>query len=437
MIIEVHKFGGSVLALEAGFRNMCEFIEKSEHKSVVIISAIGQTSSKLRTAIHEAENNNINSAENILNDIFDKHIYLAEKVLTSNNYVGFLHDIGYIRTNAAQIIKSVAITRETTGKTYDKFLSFGEDLAIHLAKSYFFDDGSVDFVDARIIIRTNNDYMNAVPDISISYKLINQYLQNALTHKNTIFVQGFVGSDSLGNTTTMGFESSNLTATMIADCLNAKQVTIWSDVDGIFATDPKDFPNNKLVSSIDYSSALSAGLSGLKLIYPEMVQIARNNNTIIKYRNGINFSEKYTVISEDNHLKSSLFIVKEILQSDSLLFDSQINESNNSPEHFNNHFKTIRVLSQEEGSMYVFYKDKELINRFEDELKSSHRILTEIAVINPNKSDILTIISKYFKNEINSGDIVILSGFSDNFMAIIIKENKQSKLTGDIINKLL
>lgn len=436
-MIEVHKFGGSVLALEEGFRNMCEYIEKSKHKSVVIISAIGHTSSKLRTAMHEAESSDVNTADNILNDIFNNHIYLAEKVLSLNNYVIFQNNIKNIHQNATQIITSVSITNEATGKTYDRFLALGEDLAMLLVKSYFLDDESVEFVDARNIITTNNVHKNAVPNINESYKLINQYILNVFNLKTTIFVQGFVGSDSLGNTTTMGFESSNLTATMIADSLNAKQVTIWSDVDGIFATDPKDFPNNKLVTFVDYVTALSAGLSGLKLIYPEMVQIARNNNTIIKYRNGINISNKYTVISADNHNKQSLFIVKEILQSDSLLFDSEMNESYFTPEHIINHLKSIRVLSHEKGNMYVFYDDKELINRFENEARNNCNICTEIDVINPNKSDILTIISKNFKNEINSGDIVILSGFSDNFMAIIIKGNKNSKLTGDIINRLL
>lgn len=319
MIFTVHKIGGSILANEQGFRILDNIYNDSTSKSAVIISAIGKTSANLESALYDAEQMKLDDAIDKIEIIIKHHLVLAKSLLEEVQFLTFENEISVIYQECTKILKSISITNEVSNKTYDRFLAIGEDLALLLVRSYFFDKDKVSVVDSRNMIITNSVNKKAsilFDETNIALKCQLSVLYNT---NNTIILQGFVGADLNGITTTMGFESSNLTATMLANFLDADELAVWTDVDGIYNADPKEFNDAKLIREIDYSTAYKAAIAGLKLIYPEMISIAEQKQIQIKYRNGLVIDENYTLITECHNCSATLIIKNEVASSNEII----------------------------------------------------------------------------------------------------------------------
>jgi aspartate kinase len=410
--ISVHKFGGAVLSSEIGFLNMCNYLATNLNKNVVIISAIGYTSSLLKKSILIAEGGKVQHSIEILNSIFEQHYNLAQKVLNDNSYVKFQNNVQNIYTNCSNIIKSVSITKEVTSKTLDRFVAYGEDLALRLVECYFDADNNTIILDSRKIIRTNSNFNNAEPNYELIEPIINTDISKIITNYKNVIFQGFVGEDEFGNTTTMGFESSNLTATIIAKYLAVKELTIWTNVDGIYESDPNINDEARLINHLNYNNARNASLAGLKLIYPEMISIAEEKGITIIYRNGIKLSGKYTIINYENDDNPTMYVLKKLKLSNS----KEINKDD------------LQFFSKELNNQYNFVKSN-------SEDKTNNYL--QIIVLNPVKNLILSeLINRYF-NQISQGKMVIYTGNSTNYFTIMLNEEIiNSDLVNSILNKL-
>lgn len=93
MKIAVHKFGGAVISEKIGFLNMCKFLNESEGKNLVVISALAFTSSKLKQCLLQAENSELAQAQKILNEIFYQHYELAKSILNEVKFNLFIQNI--------------------------------------------------------------------------------------------------------------------------------------------------------------------------------------------------------------------------------------------------------------------------------------------------------------------------------------------------------
>lgn len=196
----------------------------------------------------------------------------------------------------------------------------------------------------------------------------------------------------------MGFESSNLTATIFAKYLNINELTIWTNVDGIYDSDPFINKKAKLINHLSYENAYNAALAGLKLIYPEMIRIAESKNIKLTFRNGIELNNNLTIINSNEDNNPTLLIIKKL----------EINKNT----EINN--KNIYIIINELEEYYNFSKLNYSINSF------TH---LNLIVINPNKEYILSIILKDFSKEVIGGEIIIYSGLSKNYLSIITKKD--------------
>ncbi len=398
MKIAVHKFGGAVISEKIGFLNMCKFLNESEGKNLVVISALAFTSSKLKQCLLQAENSELAQAQKILNEIFYQHYELAKSILNEVKFNLFIQNIEEIYIKTQKIIKSISITQELTAKVFDRFIAFGEDLALELIKSYFDDKSNTKILDARNFIKTDSNFTDANPNYEIIESIINNDLSKKFDNYKNIIIQGFVGEDSNGHTTTMGFESSNLTATIFAKYLNINELTIWTNVDGIYDSDPFINKKAKLINHLSYENAYNAALAGLKLIYPEMIRIAESKNIKLTFRNGIELNNNLTIINSNEDNNPTLLIIKKL----------EINKNT----EINN--KNIYIIINELEEYYNFSKLNYSINSF------TH---LNLIVINPNKEYILSIILKDFSKEVIGGEIIIYSGLSKNYLSIITKKD--------------
>jgi len=295
MIRKLIKVGGSSILNKDNFNNLINLIKsKDNDNSIFVISAFGKTSQILKNIAFSAKNNNKMDIEKELNKLFDFFHSLIDIQINLSKYY----------ENLLRILIGINITRELTYKILDKILAYGELISTELIKKYILDD--ILIFDATDIIITDSNYGNANPIIDISREKFTKLMEENKAKK--YLTQGFVGKDINNNITTMGFESSNLTAVLFANFLELKEIFIYTNVNGIRNIDPNWSNNTKCIYSIDYDNAYNLSKLGLKLIYPKMIEIAKKNNIQILFKNFNNSNQEFTLINSNTELKDSILL---------------------------------------------------------------------------------------------------------------------------------
>ena len=152
---------------------------------------------------------------------------------------------------------------------YDQIVSNGELLSTIIIHNYLKNNGLKNcWLDSRICIKTDSYFRDSNLDwIETEKQIKKQVDTNSIT-----ITQGFIGSDSKNNTTTLGREGSDYTAAIFAYALDAKSVTIWKDVPGVLNRDPRIFDDFILLNKISYREAIELAFYGASVIHPKTLQ---------------------------------------------------------------------------------------------------------------------------------------------------------------------
>lgn len=292
-IIKIMKFGGAALTSQTAFENLFQIIKNSENdKLICVVSAFGKSTFQIKEASKYALKNELNTSNQIVNELFDFYYNILEsfKIKTSK--------IINCKIELLNLLKGISITNELTDKTLDTLLAYGELSAAiiigEIAEKY-----SLNFkvIDPGDIIITNEHYGHAEPDFSLSNKLISKTINNEFKKYDIIIIPGFIAKSKSKNRTTMGFESSNLTAVILAQSLNINEITFWTDVKGIHNADPKKFNNTITVEKISYEQAQILSDKGLKLLYYHMVTLAKARNIYLNYKSLLDINSETTIVN--------------------------------------------------------------------------------------------------------------------------------------------
>ena len=152
------------------------------------------------------------------------------------------------------------------------------------------------WVDARQLVRTDNQFQEGNLDWEKTEELIQSKLPPVFLKKDVLVTQGFVGQTPEGFTTTLGREGSDYSAAIFAYCLNAKKVTIWKDVPGMLNADPKYFEDTIKLDQISYKEAIELSYYGASVIHPKTIKPLQNKGIplfIKSFIKSILFSEGY------------------------------------------------------------------------------------------------------------------------------------------------
>lgn len=270
----VLKFGGAPLRSADGFRHMVNLL-KTADRSVVVISAIGSTTRDLRFCCDLAVHGSVTEAASALQQIIARHNKLAREVLEGAPSSGYVDKLHTAERELQRLLTSISITRQCTPRTLDRVLAYGEHLSLMLTMEVLA-GANIDAasISAQSWLVTTGDHGNARP-IEVKTRVhVERDLAPLLDDHAFVITEGFVGSTELGAPTTMGNESSNLTATLLASMLEATQVIIYTDVPGIRSADPKVCGETMLRGGFTFEQAKHASKHGLKLLYPTMIEPA-------------------------------------------------------------------------------------------------------------------------------------------------------------------
>lgn len=171
----------------------------------------------------------------------------------------------------------IAMTSPSTALS-DELVSHGELMSSLLFTEVLRErDVEASWFDARSVMRTNSNYGCAEPDVTTLAELAELHLRPRI-EQAIMITQGFIGRDESGHTTTLGRGGSDYTASLLGEALHAARVDIWTDVAGIYTTDPRIAPKAKRIDSISFSEASDMAAYGAKVLHPATLMPAMRKN---------------------------------------------------------------------------------------------------------------------------------------------------------------
>ncbi|MCS7094833.1 MAG: aspartate kinase [Thaumarchaeota archaeon] len=270
------------------------------HRLVVVCSAMGDTTDLLLEMLERASSGEINAAKALLEELRLSHLKAAEKAIEEtgvrNEVINFITDRV---AELEKLIGSVALLREATPRTKDLITSYGERLSTKIVwgalRSIGINSVYLEGHDAGIA--TDSNFGNASPLMDLTYDQVRKKVGGLISEGMVPVVTGFIAATPDGITTTLGRGGSDLTATVIAYCIGAKEVWLWTDVDGMMSADPKIVTNSKVLSRISYDEAVEMAYFGAKGLQIKTILPAREKGIHIRIKNTFNPNSEGTLIT--------------------------------------------------------------------------------------------------------------------------------------------
>ncbi len=324
--MRVFKFGGASVKDANGVRNVARVLQEVGYKDVfLVVSAMGKMTNAFEKLIQAYFYNTETFSVHV--DKIRAYHYEIINDLFSVDHDAIINQVEGLFTEMTQFM--IKNESRDYNFVYDQIVSYAELFSTKIVSAYLNDIGiSNDWLDVRNCIATNSDFRDA----TVNWDRTKQYIRDYVNDENLQITQGFIGRDAHLNTTTLGREGSDYTAAIFAYCLNAADVTIWKDVDGVLNADPRHFEETTLLVRISYTEAIELAFYGASVIHPKTLQPLQKKDIPLYVKSFLNLQAKGTKVSKGEAISPEVpcFIVKnnQILLSISSLDFSFIVERN-------------------------------------------------------------------------------------------------------------
>lgn len=297
--MKVLKFGGSSVQTPERVRNVLEIVKADKQARVVVCSAFGGVTDQLIGMATLAEKGDDNY-KNLFKEIEKRHINAAKELIEVKRQSSVVAQVKNMLNDLEELLEGIFLLRELSKRTLDNIVSFGERFSCYIISEYGKDAGlDTAYLDTRKVIRTNSNFTNAAVDFEITDKLIQDYIAQ---HAELQVATGFIGANADGITTTLGRGGSDYTVSIFGAALNATEIEIWTDVDGVMTADPRKVAQAFSVPSLTYEEAMELSHFGAKVIYPPTMVPALKKNVPILIRNTFNPPFRGSIIYNQSSL---------------------------------------------------------------------------------------------------------------------------------------
>lgn len=291
--MQIYKFGGASIKDVQAIENVASIIkEDSAHVEFVVISAMGKTTNALESALHQYLEDETNN-KNALRAIWDQHIELCKKLLNESTYNTIIAHLEELYAETCQFL----IQHKKSAYTflYDRVISCGELLSTRIMAAYLQQQGiACHWIDARTIIYTDSQHTEARVDFAKTQPFVNELLKKP----GIKIIQGFIGSDAQGNTTTLGREGSDYSAAVLSYCADAEKMVIWKDVPAVLNADPRLFSDTIAIPHLSYREAIEMTYYGAQVIHPKTIKPIQNKHIPLHVRSFLDKNAPGTLIAD-------------------------------------------------------------------------------------------------------------------------------------------
>ncbi|MEN9697830.1 MAG: hypothetical protein RLZ56_1251 [Bacteroidota bacterium] len=301
--MQVLKFGGSSVGSADAISKVVAIVTESIQKepTIVVVSAMSGVTDQLLMLAQSASQGN-EAYKTIIQNIEQKHLDAVRILLPIQAQSATLSMVKQIINELEANCEGLFMLKELSNRMQDKIVSFGELLSSKIIAATFDSKGIREqWVDSRLLIKTNSNYLNAVVDKDATAKNIQTYFASPENNQFDLYMApGFIASDAEGNTTTLGRGGSDYTGAIYAAAVKASALEIWTDVSGMMTADPRMVQNAKEIPQISYQEAMELSHFGAKVIYPPTIQPVMYQNIPVWIKNTFEPKHPGTIIKNES-----------------------------------------------------------------------------------------------------------------------------------------
>ena len=315
MIKKIYKFGGASVKDAEAVRNLADIVGQHKNEDILlVVSAMGKTTNMLEKVLADFREHDGNLGMDALHEVIAYHDGIIQNLFGEDANPEFGENIAGL---FIELWEKLQKTDAPYDYQYDQTVCYGELISTSIIHEYLSKcDIPTRWLDARkyVIAEDEAHYRAANPDwdetrLKIS-KLNDEHIRGIVC-----LTQGFIGGTADGkHSVTLGREGSDFTAAIFANCLDAEEVTIWKDVDGLLNADPKRFADTVQLPHIPYSEAIELAFYGATIIHPKTIKPLQNKRITLKVQSFLNPDHTPTIIDgtrrkDDENIPS--YIIKD------------------------------------------------------------------------------------------------------------------------------
>ena len=325
MIKKIYKFGGASVKDADAVRNLKNIVAQHKDEDIfLVVSAMGKTTNMLERVLREVreesgkwktengELSTFHSPLSTLKEVMEYHENIILDLFDQNREHPVIESVSEL---FLELWEKLQRTDQPYDYQYDQTVSYGELISTTIIQEYLNHcDVPCRWLDARKYVLTDERFRSASPDWDETRLRISK-LNDEHIHGVVCITQGFIGATVDGkHTVTLGREGSDYTAAIFANCLDAEEVTIWKDVDGLLNADPKRFDETVQLRHITYSEAIELAFYGASIIHPKTIKPLQNKGITLKVQSFLNPDHQPSVIDSQpgpDIEKTPSYIVKD------------------------------------------------------------------------------------------------------------------------------
>ena len=373
--MKVFKFGGASIKSANAIKNVAKILNSQDLSNcLLVISAMGKMTNAFEKITDAYFNNDQEKLTESIDFTSNFHLKIINNLFAENHVI---HQ--KITVLFGQLVRFLTQNKSRNyDYLYDQIVSYGELLSTTIVSDYLNEIKIYNnWVDVREIIITDAVFRDA----TVNWQETEKRIKTKVDFSKLTIVQGFIGGDLNGNTTTLGREGSDFTAGIFAYCLDAESLTIWKDVLGVLNADPREFKEVQLLKHISYEETIEMAFYGASVIHPKTIKPIQNKKIPLIVRSFENLNSSGTKVSEGVTLEPTIpcFIVKknQVLVSISSIDFSFIVEENISDifKLFNKYQLKVNLIQNSAISFSVCVDNN--LNHFDlfyNEIKNMYKV---------------------------------------------------------------
>ncbi len=275
----VMKFGGTSVESAQAIERVANIVKaRKDRKPIVVVSAMGKTTNKLLALANAAIAGRREEYIRQLHNLRDFHSREARLVVPLAHRAELDRTLDEHFQELTELVKGLAVIGELTPRSIDAISSYGERLSSYIVALAFEHFGlPAAHFDSRKVIVTDRRHTQAAPIFAETYRRLAATLP-PLASEKVVVMGGFIGATEDGVTSTLGRGGSDFTAAIVGAGVNAEEIQIWTDVDGMLTADPTIFPGGHRVKIISFAEAAELAYFGAKVLHPATVIPAVERN---------------------------------------------------------------------------------------------------------------------------------------------------------------
>jgi aspartate kinase len=381
----IMKFGGTSLEDADAISNAAAIILHEKRPRVVVVSACAGVTNDLRDSAICASEEKEQIAHRILEALEIRHSTIANELLDQDSADRFVRTLWKDIAALKKLVQSVANLKELSPRTLDQFMSFGEQWCALILYHFLLQrDVPVELIDAASVMITDKEFNRATPLFQDIHERCQEILLPVFKHKAIAITQGFLGSTHDGIITTLGRGGSDYSASILGAVLNAEEIQIWTDVNGILTADPSILPEARAIPELSFDEASELAYFGAKVLHPSTIFPAVRKNIPVRVLNSKSPDQEGTLIQRNSN-GSGYCIVKSIAYKEGITVIT-IKSTEMLMSHtflaqlfeiFSRYRKSIDVIATAKVSVSLTIDDNSNLEKILDELREFAEVQVE------------------------------------------------------------